>query len=58
LTRLTADYVARIFNGARAADLPIQQPGRFVLAVNVRAATQLKLQLSTALLLRADEVIE
>jgi putative ABC transport system substrate-binding protein len=58
LRRLTADYVARIFKGAHAADLPIQQPSRFVLAVNVRAATQLKLQLPTALLLRADEVIE
>jgi putative ABC transport system substrate-binding protein len=58
LRRLTADYVARIFNGASAADLPIQQPNRFVLAVNVRAAMQLKIQLPTALLLRADEVIE
>ncbi len=58
LRRLTADYVARIFNGARPGELPIQQPTRFLLALNVRAARELNLQLPTGLLVRADEVIE
>jgi putative ABC transport system substrate-binding protein len=58
LRRLTGEYVAHIFQGANPADLPIQQPDRFILAVNVRAAAQLNVQLPLALLARADEVIE
>ena len=58
LRRLTGDYVARIFNGASPAELPIQQPDRFALAVNLRAALQLNLKLSPAFLAHADEVIE
>ena len=58
LRRLTGDYVARIFNGANPAGLPIQLPDRFTLAVNLRVAAQLKLQLPTVFLARADEVIE
>jgi putative ABC transport system substrate-binding protein len=58
LRRLTGEYVVRIFKGENPADLPIQQPDRFTLAVNTRAAAQLNLQLPPALLARADEVIE
>jgi len=58
LRRLTGDYVARIFNGANPAGLPIQLSDRFTLAVNLRVAAQLKLQLPTVFLARADEVIE
>ncbi len=58
LRRLTGDYVARIFNGASPAELPIQQPDRFTLTVNLRVAAQLKLQLPTVLFARVDEVIE
>jgi putative ABC transport system substrate-binding protein len=58
LRRLTGEYIARIFGGEKPGDLPIQQPDRFFLAVNLRAAAQLGLQLSPAFLARADEVIE
>jgi putative tryptophan/tyrosine transport system substrate-binding protein len=58
LRRLTGDYVARIFNGANPAELPIQLPDRFTLAVNLRVAGKLKLQLPTVFLARVDEVIE
>ena len=58
LRRLTGDYVAKIFNGANPADLPIQLPDRFNLTVNLRVVGQLKLQLPTVFLGRVDEVIE
>ncbi|SEE82252.1 putative ABC transport system substrate-binding protein [Rhizobiales bacterium GAS191] len=58
LRRLTGEYVARIFKGENPGDLPIQQPDRFILAVNLRAAAQLSLPLSPTFLARADEVIE
>ena len=58
LRRLTGDYVARIFNGANPAELPIQLPDRFTLAANLRVADKLKLQLPTVFLARVDEVIE
>jgi len=58
LRRLTGEYVARIFNGANPAELPIELPDRFTLTANLRVAAQLKLQLPTVFLARADEVIE
>lgn len=58
LRRLTGDYVARIFNGASPAELPIQLPDRFTLSVNLRVVAQLKLQLPTVFLARVDDVIE
>jgi putative ABC transport system substrate-binding protein len=58
LRRRTGDYVARIFNGTDPGELPIEQPDRFTLAVNQRAAAQLGLALPTTFLARADEVIE
>jgi len=58
LRRLTGDYVARIFNGANPAEIPIQLPDRFNLSVNLRIVAELKLQLPTVFLGRIDEVIE
>jgi putative tryptophan/tyrosine transport system substrate-binding protein len=53
-----ATYVDRILKGANPAALPIDQPTRFELAVNVRAATALGLKIPQSLFVRADHVIE
>jgi putative ABC transport system substrate-binding protein len=58
LHRRAASYVEKIFRGARPADLPMQQPATFELAINVRQAKALGLVLSPTLLARADEVVE
>jgi putative tryptophan/tyrosine transport system substrate-binding protein len=58
LRRRVAHYVARIFQGATPADLPIETPTRFELAVNVRTAKALGVEMPPSLLARADEVIE
>jgi putative ABC transport system substrate-binding protein len=52
-----AAFVDRVLRGAKPADLPVEQPTKFLLASNLRTATALGLSIPSSMLLRANEVI-
>jgi ABC-type uncharacterized transport system substrate-binding protein len=55
--RRAAEYVDKLFRGAKPADLPIEQPTQYLLVVNLRTAKELGITIPESILVRADEVV-